>query len=417
MRRTSGVAAIDVGTTKICTLVGGFDDRGRLSITGMGICSARGMARGGVDDIAKATAAIQASVRAAEEMSNTRIVSATVGVAGAHIACLNSRGTVAMPNVQRAITAEDVKRALEGARTVTIPNNREILHAIPRFFVVDGDESSGDPVGKYGHRLDVEAHVITGAVTAIQNLTRCVEDAGVQVDMLALGPVAAADAVLDDEERTHGVALADIGGGTTDLAVYVEGAILHTAVLPIGGNNISNDVVYGLRAPFSAAEAAKEIYGQALAAEVAPGETFEIEAFGAERRRIVSRRDLCEIVQARMEEILEMIREEVTRLGYEEMISAGIVLTGGGANLAGIVSLAERVMRMPVRIGSPPGGYHMDETLENPAFSTSIGLLGWAVREHDAVLRPARPRPASRPAVGWRQRLSGIARVYLPEEN
>jgi cell division protein FtsA len=417
VRRSGGVAAIDVGTTKVCTLVGGLDDHGRLRITGVGITAARGMTKGIVDDVGKATAAIAASVRAAEQASNTRIISATVGIAGPHIACLNSRGTVALPNIQRPIAEDDLRRALEGARTVAIPNNREILHALPRFFIIDGEESSGDPVGKFGHRLDVEAHIVTGAVTAIQNLTKCIENAGVQVDALVLEPVAAADAVLDEEERTHGVILADIGGGTTDLAMFIEGAVMHTAVLPVGGNNITNDVVYGLRAPFSAADAAKEIYGHALAEAVGPDETFEIDAFGAERHRTVSRRRLCEIVQARVEEIVEMIRDEVRRVGYEEMISAGVVLTGGTSNLAGITELAASVLDMPARVGSPAGVYNMDDTLENPAFSTSVGLLGWAAREHHAVLLPAPAQaPRSHTAGSIWRRLSGLVKVYLPEE-
>ena len=416
MRRSGGVAAIDVGTTKVCTLVGGLDDRGRLRITGTGIIASRGINKGNVDDVGKATAAIRASVHAAEQESNTRIISATIGISGAHIACLNSRGTVGLANLERAITADDVKRALAGARTVPIPNNREILHALPRFSMVDGEESTGDPVGKYGHRLDVEAHIITGAVTALQNVTKCVEGAGVQMDGLVLAPLAAADAVLDEEQRTHGVVLADIGGGTTDIVMFVEGAVLHTAVLPLGGNHITNDVVYGLRTPFSAAEAAKELYGHALPAAVAPDETFEIEAFGTERRRTANRRRLCEIVQARVEEILERVRDEVTRVGYTELISAGAVLTGGTACLAGTAELAERVLQMPVRLGSPAGVHNMDDTLENPAFSTSVGLLGWAAREHDAVLRPAAPQRASRARGDVWRKLTGLLRIYLPEE-
>jgi cell division protein FtsA len=415
--RRGGVAAIDIGTTKVCTLVGGYDDQGRLRITGYGITASRGMAKGLVDDVGRLTAAIGASVRAAERASNAKIVAATVGIGGAHIACLNSRGTVALPNLDKAITEDDVRRALEGARTVAIPNNREILHALPRFYIIDGEESSGDPVGKYGHRLDVEAHIITGAVTAIQNLSKCVEGAGVQVEGLVLAVVAAADAVLDEEERSHGVVLVDIGGGTTDVAVIVEGAILHTAVLPVGGNNITNDIVYGLRAPFSAAEAAKEIYGHALPSRVPPDETFEIEAFGSERQRTVSRRRLCEIIEARAEEILEMVRDEVSRSGCEELVSAGVVLTGGTANLAGMVELAERVLGMPARMGAPNGVHQLDETLENPAFSASIGLLGWAVREHDAVLQPVRLAGA-RPAegrFGVLRRLTSLARIMLPE--
>jgi cell division protein FtsA len=416
MARGGGVAAIDVGTTKVCTLVGGLDDRGRLRITGLGVVASHGMSKGVVDDVGRATAAIAAALREAERTGGARIHSATVGIGGAHIACLNSRGTLGLPSLQRPISEEDVRRALEGARTVPIANNREILHALPRFFVIDGEQSTGDPVGKYGHRLDVEAHLVTGAVAAIQNLTRCVEGAGVQVDALVLQPVAAADAVLDEEERAHGVVLADIGGGTTDIALFVEGAVLHTAVLPVGGNNVTNDLVYGLRAPFSAADWAKVTFGHALAELVPPDETFEMPAFGAERRRLVNRRRMCEIVQARVEEILELIRGEIRRVGYEEMIPAGVVLTGGTATLPGMVDLATRVLGMPARVGSPGGADHMDELLENPAFSTSIGLLNWAVREQGAVLRPARARRTSRAGGGAWRKVSSLLRIYLPEE-
>jgi cell division protein FtsA len=385
-----GVAAIDVGTCKVCVLVGGYDEQDRLRLTGTGLAASRGVARGVVDDMGKATAAIRAAARAAEQACGREIKSATVGIGGAHIACINSRGTVALPSQHRAIAAEDIKRAVEGARAVPIPNNREILHAVPRFYIVDGEESTGDPTGKYGQRLDVEAHVITGAVSTIQNLTQCVEAAGIHVESLVLGPVAAADAVLDEEERTHGVVMVDIGGGTTDIAVLVQGSVLHTAVLPVGGNTITDDLVYSLRVPSRAAEDIKELYGHCLPAAVAPDETVEVDAFGHDRRRVVNRRRVCEIIQARVEEMVELIRDEVAKAGYEEMIPAGVVLTGGTANLAGIVELAERVLQMPARAGPPGGIYNLHETLENTAFATSIGLLGWAVREHDAVLRPSR---------------------------
>lgn len=409
-----GVAAIDVGTRKVCVLVGGYDEQGRLRITGTGLAASRGILRGVVDDMSKATAAISAAVKAAEQACGREIKSATVGIAGAHITCINSRGTVALPNQHRAITVEDIKRALEGAQAVPIPNNREVLHAIPRFYIVDGEESPGDPTGKFGHRLDVEAHVVTGAVTAIQNLTQCVEAAGVHVDGLVLEPVAAADAVLDEEERSHGVVLVDIGGGTTDIALFVEGSVLHTAVLPVGGNNITNDLVYGLRVPFRAAEDIKELYGHCLPSAIPPDETVEVDAFGHERRRVVNRRRMCEIVQARVEEILEFIRDEVAKAGYEEMISAGVVLTGGTANLVGIVELAERILQMPARVGPPVGVYNLHETLDNPAFATSIGLLGWAVREHDAVLQPTRTRRpvAMQTSGGLWQRVTRAVRVF-----
>jgi cell division protein FtsA len=415
--RRGGVAAIDVGTTKITALVGGYDDQGRLRVTGTGIAASHGIARGVVEDVTKASAAITAAVNAAKQAAGQPIEAATIGISGAHTAGINSRGTVALPNLHRAITREDLQRAVEGARSVPIPNNREIIQSVPRFYIVDGEESTGDPVGRFGHRLDVEAHIVTGAVTVMHNLTHCLESAEVEIENFVLGSVAAADAVLDDEERTHGVVLADIGGGTTDIAIFVEGSVLHTAVLPVGGNNITSDLVYGLRVPFRAADEIKEVYGHCIPAAVSPDETATVEAFGHDRQRSVNRRRACEIIEARVEEMLESIRDEVSKAGYEEMISAGIVLTGGTANLAGIVDVAERVMQMPSRAGYPGGVFNLHERLENPAFSASIGILGWAVREHDAVLRPTKSkRPSGKQPGGVWGKVTGMAKLVLPTQ-
>ena len=424
VRRNGSVAAIDVGTSKICTLVGGYDAAGELRIVARGIVASHGMSKGVVSDAAKTTAAIAASLRAAEETLGGGIDAVTVGIAGSHIACLNARGTIALPSLQRPIMREDINRALDDARTTPIPNNREVLHAIPRLFVIDGEDTPAEPVGRYGHRLDVETHIITGSLAAIQDLTHCVESAGVQVEALVLEPLAAADAVLDEEERRHGVLLIDIGGGTTSLALFIEGAVQHTAVFPLGGNQITNDVAYGLRAPFSAAEEVKEEYGHAIPAKIDPEETFHIAGFGGGRSRLAGRRRLSDFIAARAEEILERVRDEIVRLGSEELISAGAVLTGGTACLAGIDDLAERILQMPVRLGVPVGIQDLDAGLELPAFSASIGLLGWAAREQHAVLKPvaavpvARARPARlRPAVseqGVRQWLGKAWQSVLP---
>ncbi len=307
MSRGGTFASIDIGTTKICTVVGEVAHEDDMRILGVGIAPSAGLSRGMVENIRDATESIKTSVEKAERSSGTRILSAHVGVAGAHIACLNNRGIVAIPDRTRPIMPDDVTRVLDGARVVSIPTNREIIHVIPRYYVVDGQDNVSDPVGMYGTRLDVETHIVTGIDSAIQNLTKCVENVGVQVDGLILEPLASAEAVLDQEEKEQGVVLADIGGGTTDIALFIEGSVYHTAVLPVGGNHVTRDIVVGLRAPYQAAEEAKRKWGHAIPSMVDAREEITIEAFGSEGSKTELRRRLCEIIQARIEEILEMV--------------------------------------------------------------------------------------------------------------
>jgi len=422
LRRAGGtVAAIDVGTTKICTLIGDLDPEGRPRVLGVGITSSRGMSRGAIDDMREVTATVRRSVELAEASAGgIGISTATVGLAGGHVGGINNKGLTALPHANRPITEDDIERALDSARTIAIPSNREVIHVLPRHYVVDGTEQVSNPVGMHGHRLDVEAHVITGTVSAMQNLKRCVAGAGVDVDQLVLEQLASVEAVLDEEERRHGVILADIGGGTTDIAVILNNAVYHTSVLPVGGNSITNDLVVGLRTPFHAAEEAKEIYGHAMPSAVSPDETIEVDAFGSEGRRNISRRRLCEIVQARMEEILETIGHEVQRAGLADLAAAGLVLTGGAANLEGVEQLATEVLHMPVRVAYPQEMSGKKEIIVNPAFATSIGLLSWAAREHG--LRPGGPpqdhqRPPhqrSEALNGWIRKLQVAARAMLP---
>lgn len=414
MGRSGTFAAIDVGTTKICTVVGDEQPDGSTRILGVGMAPSAGLSRGMVENIRDATEAVRVSVEQAERSSGTRILCAHVGIAGSHIASMNNRGVVAVPSQSRPIAEDDVTRVIDGARTVSIPTNRDVLHVIPRYYVVDGQDNVSDPIGMYGQRLDVEAHVITAAVSAMQNLTRCVEGIGVQVDALVLEPLASAESVLEDEERRQGVVLADIGGGTTDVAVYVDGAVYHTSVLPVGGYHLTHDLVVGLRAPFAAAEYVKATYGQALPSLVPVDQQVEIESFGSERQRTFSLRRVCEILQARCEEILEMILVEVKRAGYDEIISAGLVLTGGTANLAGIDSLAEQVLDLPARIGVPKNIHGLTETVTNPACATSVGLLEWAIRDSRHLLRPSIPYPSLNIGNLWK-RFGELARVVLPE--
>lgn len=416
MRRGT-FAAIDVGTTKVCTIIGDAADPG-VRVLGVGVAPSAGISKGMVENIHDATEAIRVSVEKAERASGRRVGSAHIGIAGAHIGSLNNRGIAAIMDREHAISAEDVGRALDAARDLSIPTNREILHIIPRYYVVDGQDNVSDPVGMYGQRLDVETHIITGAVSAIRNLSRCVESAGVHAESLVLEPLASAEAVLQDEERRQGVVLADIGGGTTDVAIFIDGAVYHTAVLPVGGFQLTHDLVVGLRVPFDAAEAAKTRHGYAIASDVLPDETVEIEAFGGDGFLTIHRSELCRILQLRMEEILEMILAEVRRAGYDDMISAGLVLTGGSSNLPGLLPLAQTVADMPVRLGVPEGLSGLADTLSNPAYATGVGLLHWAMREGEPVDNPAPTRQRATSDGGsprWMQTARRLMRGFLPE--
>lgn len=412
--RSGTFAAIDVGTTKVCTIVGEVAGTGETRILGVGVAPSAGLTRGMVDNIREATEAIRASVEKAERASGTRILSAFVGLSGAQVESVNNRGIVAVPDRSRPISQDDIARALEGAKIISVPSNREILHVLPRFYVVDGQDNVSDPLGMYGQRLDVEAHIITVASSALANLSKVVEAAGVQVDEIVLQPLAGAEAVLTPEEKRQGVILADIGGGCTDISVFVEGTIQHTATIPVGGNHVTRDLVVGMRCPYHSAEEAKEHYGHALPSMVDPEQTIEIEAFGAERQRAYERRMICQIIQARCEEILEMIVTEVGRATEIELVSAGLVLTGGSARLPGFDLLAEQVTRLPARIGMPSHIFGLVDELHDPAYATAVGLLQWAVGAQE--LSPMRASLGGQTSLdGLFKRVGNFFRVLLPE--
>lgn len=380
MSKDNITAAIDVGTTKVCTLVGDYDRDGVVQILGIGISPSRGLRKGMVVNIDETVESIAESVEKAERSSGCKIVSAQVGIAGGHISSLNNRGVVAVNRSDRIIGDDDVARAMESARTINIPSNREIIHIIPRSYTIDGQDGVKNPVGMYGFRLDVEAHIVTGAVTSIQNLTKCVQKVGVEVEDLVLQPIASAESVLTEEEKEMGVVLADIGGGTTDIGVFIEGAIWHTSVLPIAGHHLSNDIAIGLRTPFAVAEEIKARYGHAFPSAIDPDAKIDVATFGAEGNRPILTRHLSEIIEARIEEILELILVEIKRSGYEGLLPAGLVLTGGTANLPGIEALAKEVTQSPVRVGFPIGIGGLVQDLDNPAYATSVGLLLWGLK-------------------------------------
>jgi cell division protein FtsA len=397
----------------VCTVVGDLSLGPQPRILGVGVTPSHGVSRGMIDNIHEATESVRQSVEQAERASGTRIFSAHVSIAGAHVGSTNSRGIVAIPQRDRPISVDDVERVLEAARTLSIPTNREVLHAVPRFYVVDGQDHVSDPVGMFGQRLDVETHVVTGAVSAIQNLTKCVEGAGVQVDGLVLSPLADALSVLDEEEREQGVVLANIGGGTTDIAIFADGSVVHTSVLPVGGHHLTRDLVVGLRIPYSSADHLKHEYGCVLPSQV-DGEFVEIEAFGTERRKSIPQRRIGEVLQARSEEILEMVFMEARRAGYEEMLSAGLVLAGGTAKLRGLPELAEQVLEIPCRVGVPQRVHGLIDSLDDPSCATAVGLLDWALRETAHDSRPARSAPSLDLSDVWR-RIGSMARAFLPQ--
>lgn len=400
------VVGIDVGTTKVCTLVGKVDEQNALRIVGVGVVPSKGLRKGVVVNVNEATEAIAASVEKAERISGYEITHAHVGVAGAHISSFNSRGVVAVSR-GHSITQDDVNRVLDGAMAIAIPHDREVIHVVPRGYTVDGQDGVRDPVGMHGFRLEVEAHIITGAATSVHNLVKCVNQAGLDIDELVLAPLAAGEAVLTENEREMGVMLADIGGGTTDMAIFIEGTVWHTAVLAIGGNHLTNDVAVGLRAPFATAEQIKEKYGYARSEGIAANETIEVNVFGGDSWQAIPRRFLAEIIEARATEIFELLLQEVKRSGYDGLLPAGAVLCGGSAQLAGIRELGRDILQLPTRIGMPHDLQGLVDTLSNPAYATSVGLLLWALRQEAGLIPREKP-------VGLWQRILYWLRSFLP---
>ncbi len=387
------IASIDIGTTKVCTLVAQINELGILRIIGVGVSPSRGLRKGIVVNATEAADAIAVSVERAERISGYQVARALVGVAGAHISSLNSRGVVAIPHSDRGITDEDVGRVLDAAQAISIPENNEIIHIVPRGFSIDGQEGVSDPRGMHGVRLEVQAHIITGATPTIQNLVKCVNSLDIEIDEMVLAPLASGEATLTDTERAMGVAVADIGGGTTDIAIFIEGSVWHTSILPVGGHHLTNDIAICLRTPFDEAEEVKKKWGHADPAEVPADEMLDIAAFGENAHQQISRRELAEVLHARVEEISTLILQEIKRSGYDGLLPAGVVLCGGTSELPGIKEVARNVIGLPVRIGKPHDLQGLVDTLTRPAFATGVGLLMWGQRQKPSV-RPHPPKPS-----------------------
>jgi len=389
------VVGIDVGTTKICTLVAREESPGQIRILGVGIEPSQGIRKGVVVDLAAASQAVARSIEKAERTSGLEITSSLVSLAGSQVSSVNSRGVVGVTG--RMIDQDDVARAVDAARAVAIPHNREIIHVIQRGFDVDGQEGIRMPIGMHGYRLEVETHIITASAASVENLRQCVGSSGVEASQFVLNPLASAEVVLTETERQMGVVVCDIGGGTTDMAIYIDGDVWHTSVLAVGGNHITSDIAHGLRLPMTQAEEIKIQHGHALQAEVGAQEFFNIKPFGEQETSQVSRHELALIVEARVEEILGLVLQEIKRSGYDGLLPAGMVLTGGSSALPGIRTLANRVLGVPVRIAQPENLVGMVDRLDSPAFSTGVGLLRWAFLMSEFTPQGGKRRPGVHP--------------------
>ena len=368
------VVGLDVGTTKICAVIAQPATHGGLDVAGVGTAPSRGLRRGIVVNIDSTVEAIKAAVAEAEQMAGVEVAGVYVGVAGGHIRGVNSRGVVAVSGKDREVNSTDVERAVEAARAINLPQDREIIHVLPQNFIVDDGEGIRDPIGMSGVRLEVEVHIVTAAVTSVQNVVRSVNRAGLAVHDVILEPLASAEAVLYEDEKELGIVVVDLGGGTTDVALLRNGAIWHTAVLPLGGDHISNDIAIGLRTPMADAEDIKKRYGCALTALVSAEETVDVPSVGGRKPRQLSRQVLSEIIQPRVEEIFTLIARELGRAGFQDAATAGVVVTGGTSLMEGVPELAEAVFDQPVRRGVPFGVSGLAEIVQSPIYATAVGL-------------------------------------------
>lgn len=367
------IAGLDIGTSKIAVIAAEVDSEGGFEIIGMGSHPSRGLKKGVVVNIETTVNAIQRALEEVELMSDCKIRKIYTGVAGNHIKSFNSHGMVAIKD--KEVSQIDVERVMETAKAVNIPADQQVLHILNQEFIIDGQEDVREPIGMSGIRLEVKVHIVTGAVSAVQNIMKCVRRCGLEVCDVVLQPLASAMAVLSEDEKDLGVCLVDIGGGTTDIAIFAHGAIRHTAVIPIAGDQITNDIAMALRTPTKDAEDIKCRYGCALKGMADPQEMVEVSGVGDRGARQLSRQTLAEVIEPRAEELYLLVQAELRRSGFEELLSSGIVITGGSSSLQGMVELAEEIFHMPVRIGLPLYRGSLEEVVRTPRFSTGVGLI------------------------------------------
>ncbi len=376
MAKDGIVVGLDIGTSKVAAIISEVDNNGQIEVLGVGLSPSKGLRKGIVINIDATTDAIYKAISSAEMVSGIKVESVIAGIAGEHIKGLNNHGVVIIPNKRnRFVSQADVKRVINQAKDMEIPSDRSILDVIPREFIVDDQKGIKDPVGMAGSRLEVLIHIITGSVTSVQNIVKAIENVGLRVDDIVLQPLASGDAVLEPDEKELGVILVDIGAGTTDIVIYVKDSIWHTGVIPIGGEQVTNDIAIGLRTPLPKAEEIKKSSGCAMVSMVNSDEFIEVPGVGGRKPRVLPKLALAEIIEPRMEEILEIIYKEIQASGYKGMFPAGVVFTGGASMLNGLTELAEQVFDMPVRIGYPREVKGLNERVKDPIFATGVGLV------------------------------------------
>jgi cell division protein FtsA len=399
------IVGLDIGTTKIAAIVGEVNEEG-IDIIGVGTHPSRGLRKGVVTHIDNTVASIKRAVEEAELMAGCEISSVYAGIAGGHIRGLNSHGIVAVKDGE--VRHTDISRVIDAAKAVAIPMDREIVHVLPQDFVVDDQDGIKEPLGMSGVRLETKVHIVTAAVTSAQNIIKCCNRCGLQVADLVLQPLASGEAVLHDDEKELGVALIDIGGGTSDLTIFLDGSIVHTSVIPIGGNHLSNDIAVGLRTPAGEAEKIKQRWGCAMTSLVEGSEEIEVPSVGGRAPRKLARRILCEIIEPRVEEIFLLAQREIAKTGYEELLASGAVITGGTTILEGMPEIAEEVLGLPVRRGIPHGIGGLVDVVRSPKFATSVGLVLRGVKQQTQAGFRAR---GDRPRFGTRVK-DWFARVF-----
>ena len=371
-RRAGLIVGLDIGTTKVCAVVAEPSEEGKLEIIGVGCYPSHGLRKGMVVNVEETINSIKRAIEEAEMMAGCEIRSVYTGIAGNHIQSLNSQGVIALKH--REVTRKDMERVIETARMVSLPPERQIIHVIPQEFIVDDQTGIHDPQGMAGVRLEVQVHIITASVAAVQTLMRCIQRAGLDVVEIVLQPLAASRAVLTEEEKTLGVALVDLGGGTTDITVFGNNSIKHSAILAVGGTNITNDIAFGLRTPLSEAEKIKLKYGIANTSFLEKDEEIEIHALGDKKSRSISRGVLAQIIEPRVEEILCLIEQELIRTELKDTLASGMVITGGSSLLPGLIELAEQIFDLPTRVGYPRGVGGLSDVIRNPIYATAVGL-------------------------------------------
>jgi cell division protein FtsA len=379
-KKNSIVVGLDIGTSKVCAVIGEMTEQG-VEIIGVGSQSSQGLRKGVVINIEGTVNSVRKAVEEAGLMAGCEVHTVFTSISGGHIKAFNSHGIVAVKN--REVTPRDLERVIDAARAVAIPMDRDVLHVLPQDYIIDDQDGIREPLGMSGVRLEAKVHIVTGAATSAQNIVKCCNRTGLNVAEIVLAPLAAAEAVLSDEERELGVVLVDVGGGTTDIAIYHDGAVKHTAVVGIGGNHVTNDIAAGLRTPFNDAERIKQRHGCAKASMVPADERVEVPSVAGKGAGSVSRQILCEIIEPRLDEIFELVQKEIAKSGFEGALTSGIVITGGSMLLPGAVEMAERSFGLPVRLGVPAHVRGLVDIIGNPTYATGVGLVLHGMKRHE----------------------------------